>query len=143
MTLGWACSCSVLIGPMGCDMLAIGWLPSAPLQGCINQLCEEALATSPLPVERRLGEVGPWETSRSSNIATSPRNLLVVRYAQQRERLSQVLAASMRKLRRAQKAIGSYEFRNQIRRFAHPVSALRARHQRSLSIRRTVMAHGH
>ena len=127
----------------GCDRQALGWLSSAPVQGFIYQLCEEALATS-LPVERRLGEVKQWETSRSTNIATASRNMLVVRYAKQRERLAQVLrqrcgsCAERRKQR-----WGPWLFK-QIRRCAHSVSALRtARHQRSLFTRRTVIAHGY
>jgi hypothetical protein len=86
----------------GGESLALGWLSSAPVQRFIHQLCEEALASS-LPVERRLGEVKQWETSRSTNIATASRNMLIVRYAKQRERLAQDLAAAMQKFRRAQR----------------------------------------
>ena len=92
------------------ELLALEWMASALVQGPIYQLCEETLASS-LPVERRLGQVKQWETSRSTNIATSSRDMLVVRYAKQRDRLAQVLAASMRKLRRAQKTtVGSMVF---------------------------------
>ena len=82
--------------------MAIQWLSSALVQGSIHQLCEDTLASS-LDVERRLGQVKQWETSRSTNIATASRNMLIVRYAKQRERLAQDLAAAMQKFRRAQR----------------------------------------
>ena len=70
---------------------AITWLASPAIQGFIHQLCEEALSTS-LPVERRLGEVKQWETSRSTNIATASRNMIIVRFAKQREHLARAVA---------------------------------------------------
>ena len=86
----------------GSEARALAWLSSAPVQGFINQLIDETLSTS-LPVERRFGEVKQWETSKSTNIATASRNMIIVRFAKQREQMSQTIGAAMRKVRRAQK----------------------------------------
>ena len=65
----------------GSEVLALGWLSSAPIQGPLQQLCEEALSTS-LDVERQLGQVKQWEMSKSTNIATASRNMIVVRFSE-------------------------------------------------------------
>ena len=85
--LAWAQGTAHGDGTRTSELLALEWMASAPVQGFIYQLCEESLASSP-PVERRLGEVKQWETSRSTNIATASRNMLVVRYAKQRDWLA-------------------------------------------------------
>ena len=84
----------------GSETLALSWLASASVQRFVEQLCEEALSTS-LPVERRFGEVKQWERSRSTNIATASRNMIMVRFAKQREQLANAAAAAVSKLRRA------------------------------------------
>ena len=94
----------------GSETAALAWLSSAPIQFFMQQICEEALSTS-LPCERRLGEVKQWETSRSTNIATASRNMIAVRFAKQREQLSNELAAATRKLRRARMySVTSYKW---------------------------------
>ena len=94
----------------GSETAALAWLSSAPIQFFMQQICEEALSTS-LPCERRLGEVKQWETSRSTNIATASRNMIAVRFAKQREQLSNELAVATRKLRRARMySVTSYKW---------------------------------
>ena len=44
-----------------------------------------------------------WEVSRSTNIATASRNMLVVRYAKRREKLAGMHATAVRKLRNAER----------------------------------------
>ena len=84
----------------GTEVLALGWLSSAPIQGFLQQLGEEALSTS-LDVERQLGQVKQWEMSKSTNIATASRNMIVVRFANNREKLVAKVAAATRRLQRA------------------------------------------
>ena len=86
----------------GNEVAALGWLSSAPLQGVLQQLITEALSTS-LPVERLLGHVKQWEMSKSTNLATASRNMIVVRFAKKREKLVKHIAAATGRLQRARR----------------------------------------
>jgi len=70
----------------GTEALALGWLSSAPIQQLLQKQGEETLSTS-LDVERQFGQVKQWEMSKSTNVATASRNMIVVRFANQREQL--------------------------------------------------------
>ena len=89
--LGWA---------ERCEMDAISWLASVPLQEFIEKVCSEALASS-LEVERRMAQTKKWESSKATHAATASRNMICARFAKNREAKSLALATAMRRLERA------------------------------------------